>query len=220
MNGPRWEVDAILFDSDGVLVDSHDQVVVAWGLLATEFGLDIEVLLTELAGVPSRATLGRHLAGSALDDAVARLEELEVASATSTRPVCGAAELTAGLPADGFAIVTSATRRLGVARWTAAAITMPDHVVTADDVRRGKPDPEPFLTAAARLVVDPARCLVVEDSPAGGRAGRAAGALVVAVGDQSWEAAPDARVRDLRGLVVEAATGPHRFTVTVVDRVG
>lgn len=197
-------VDAILFDSDGVLVDSHRQVDAAWESVAVDFGLDWDEVRSQLAGVPARDTLARHLDGRALDDAVARLEDLEVESATATPPVPGAAELTRSLPRDAFAIVTSATLRLALARWSGAGITVPGVIVTADDVRRGKPDPEPFLTAASRLGVDPGRCVVFEDSDAGGAAARAAGATVVAVGRAAWTTAPWARIPDLAAVTVSA----------------
>ena len=67
------------------------------------------------------------------------------------------------------------------ARLRAAGIDPPAALVTADDVRRGKPDPEPYLLGAARLGVEPARCLVIEDAPAGLAAGRAAGMQTVGV---------------------------------------
>jgi sugar-phosphatase len=205
--------DAVLFDSDGVLVDSHHQVDVAWKAVAARFGLDWDRLRAELAGVPARDTLARHLDGAVLDDAVAQLEDLEVETASTTRPIAGAVAATSSLPRDAFAIVTSASRRLGHARWDAAGITIPDVVVTADDVRRGKPDPEPFLTAAARLGLDPRNCVVFEDSDAGGAAARAAGAAVVAVGSTSWTTPPSVRIPDLRALTVTRTSGALTLTL-------
>lgn len=215
-----FEVDAILFDSDGVLVDSHNQVHVAWSALAREFELDFDVLATELAGVPARDTLGRHVAPADLDCAVARLEDLEVASAASTTSMAGACELTAQLPPWAWAVVTSASRRLGEARWRSAGVVVPAHVVTADDGIRGKPDPQPYLAAAALLGVEPARCIVFEDSPAGGAAAVAAGAITIAVGHQPWTAAPAARVTDLASVTVASAErdgGRPTLVVSVVD---
>lgn len=194
--------DAVLFDSDGVLVDSHVQVVESWTRLATEFGLDIDRLLTELVGVRAVDTLGRYLTGGRLVAACDRLEDLEVETAGGTVPVAGAASLLAALPDGRWTIVTSATRRLGTARWRGAGLPVPDRLVTADDVTAGKPDPEPFLAAARVLGVDPTRCLVFEDSASGGRAAQAAGAAVVAVGDQPWPFEPVARVPDLRSVRV------------------
>ncbi len=198
-------VDALLFDSDGVLVDSHAQVDVAWRALADEFRLDFSVLATQLVGVPARQTLARHLGGARLDAAIGRLEDLEVETAATTAAVRGATELLVALPADRWAVVTSATRRLGEARWSGAGIPMPAFAITADDVARGKPAPDPYLAGAALLGADPARCLVFEDSAAGGDAAVAAGAAVVAVGDQVWRVTEVVRVTDLATVRVEIA---------------
>jgi len=189
--------DAILFDNDGVLVDSHEQVELAWRQLTAEFGLDYDMLAGTLFGVRAEDTLAQYLSAAEAARAVDRLEDLEVTLAESVRPVAGATELTDRLPADSWTIVTSASLRLATARWTAAGIKIPSRIVTAEDVSHGKPDPEPFLTAAHRLGVDPVRCLVFEDSASGGVAAAAAGATVVAVGTQPWPIHPAARVRDL-----------------------
>lgn len=199
--------DAVLFDSDGVLVDSHVQVVESWTRLAGEFGLDIDRLLTELVGVRAVDTLGRYLTGDRLVAACDRLEDLEVETAGGTVPIAGAVELLCSLPVGRWTIVTSATRRLGTARWRGAGLPVPDRLVTADDVTAGKPDPQPFLAAARVLGVDPARCVVFEDSASGGQAARAAGATVVAVGQQPWPFEPAARVPDLRAVRVVPGEG-------------
>ncbi|MEL6982755.1 MAG: HAD-IA family hydrolase [Actinomycetota bacterium] len=203
------DAEGILFDNDGVLVDSHAQTEQAWRTLADEFDLDIDTLLVELVGCRAADTLGRYLSGDRLSAAVDRLEDLEVELADQTEAGAGAAELLDGLPSDRWTVVTSAARRLAIARWRGAGLPIPPVTVTADDVTRGKPDPEPFLTGAARLGFDPSRCLVFEDSPSGGAAARAAGAAVIAVGAQPWNVEPDARVPDLGHLSVGGdTTGP------------
>ncbi len=204
---PTFAVDAVLFDNDGVLVDSHPQVIAAWTQVASEYDLPIEPLLTELAGVRARDTLGKYLDGEDLDTATQYLEDLEIASAGETLPLTGALRLLDALPDGRWTIVTSGTNRLARARWNGAGIPIPPQVVTAEDVGRGKPDPEPFLTGAARLGVDPSRVAVFEDSPSGGAAGLAAGAIVIAVGNQEWDQQPHARVQDLRD--VEVFTQPN-----------
>ncbi|MDJ0769875.1 MAG: HAD-IA family hydrolase [Ilumatobacter sp.] len=208
--------DAVLFDSDGVLVDSHARVLTAWAELARRFGLDFEAMSDEIAGVPADAILRRHLPATDVDDAVATLEDLEVAAAAATTPIAGATDLLLGLPTDRWAIVTSASRRLATARWSAAGIPA-THVVTADDVVDGKPHPEPFLRAAAALGVEASRCVVFEDSAAGAVAAEAAGATIVAVGDRPWAVPPAARVPDLESVTITvdpvAADGP--LTVVV-----
>lgn len=195
--------DAVLFDNDGVLVDSHAETERAWRHLAGEFDLPTDQLLVELVGVRAVDTLSRYLSGRQLDDAVARLEDLEVELAPETTPLAGATELLDRLPAGRWTIVTSATHRLAAARWRGAGIVEPAAVITADAVERGKPDPEPFLAGARLLGVEPSRCVVFEDSPSGGAAGVAAGATVVAVGDQPWSVEPAVRVADLRAVSVE-----------------
>ncbi len=194
--------DAILFDNDGVLVDSHVLVDVAWRQLAAEFALDYGVLEKQLIGVPAADTLAKHLEGDTLERALPRLEDLEVEVAGDTPPMAGAIELTNALPPTAWAVVTSATRRLADARWAGAGITPPPATITADDITNGKPHPEPFLNAARLLGVDPTRCIVFEDSPSGGIAGRDAGATVVAVGNQEWTIEPAARVADLTSISV------------------
>lgn len=191
------KVRAVLFDNDGVLVDSHTLVNQAWSEIARVYALDFDRLLTELAGVRSADTLGRYLVQPALEEAVALLEKLELDLAAQTPALDGAHDLLAALPAGMWTIVTSASRTLAEARWTGAGIPWPDSIVTADDVTRGKPDPEPFLLGAQKLGVHIKDCIVFEDSDAGGRAGRAAGARVIAVGDIPWSFEPDARIKDL-----------------------
>jgi len=211
----QLEAEAILFDNDGVLVDSHAQTEQAWRTLAAEFDLEIEPLLIELVGRRAADTLGRHLSGPDLEAAVARLEDLEVELAHLTEPGAGAAELLDHLPTDRWTVVTSASRRLATARWRGAELPIPPVTVTADDVTRGKPDPLPFLVGAERLGIDPTRCLVFEDSPSGGEAARAAGAMVIAVGDQPWPIEPDARIPDLRTPSVTVPEGSSVLTVQV-----
>lgn len=209
--------DAILFDNDGVLVDSHELVDVAWRELAAVYDLDYGVLEKQLMGVPAADTLGKHLVGQRLADAISRLEELEVEIAGDTPPIAGAIEFTASLPPMAWAVVTSATRLLADARWAGAGIVAPAATVTADDITRGKPHPEPFLTAARLLDVDPTRCIVFEDSPAGGLAGAEAGATVVAVGGQEWTTEPAARVGDLSSVSISAAPDGS-LTLHIADR--
>jgi mannitol-1-/sugar-/sorbitol-6-phosphatase len=212
MTVTEMTVTGVLFDSDGVLVDSHRHSELAWRALCAEFDLDFEAVASTLAGVPAHQTLGRLLSGDTLAAATARLEDLEVETADDTATIPGAIELLAALPADRFAIVTSASRRLGEARWRGAGLALPRHTITCDDVRLGKPDPEPFLAGAALLGATPADCVVFEDSPAGCRAAVAAGMPVVAVGAQPWPTEPAARVTDLTAVHV-VATGTIAITL-------
>ena len=113
----------------------------------------------------------------------------------------GTEEFLAGLPAERWAVVTSATRRLAEARLAAVGI-LPKTLIAADDITRGKPDPEPYLLAARTLGVDPADCVVFEDAPAGLQAGRAAGMTTVALATthRAEELTADLVVKDLSAL--------------------
>ena len=191
------EIDAVLFDSDGVLVDSHDVVELAWRQLATEFELDADRLTHEQAGVRAEDTLSRYLSGECVVRAVARLEDLEVDLVGRVEAMPGAVSLIAQMGRFPCAIVTSGSRRLATARWTQAGIEVSRVTVTADDVKRGKPDPAPYLRATQLLDVDPTRCVVFEDSPSGGAAAFALGGHVVAVGHQDWPTEPAIRIDHL-----------------------
>jgi len=146
---------------------------------------------------------------------LARIAELELADVHDITILPGAVELLRALPADRVAIVTSATRALATARIMAAGLPAPAAVVTFDDVTNGKPDPEPFLTGAARLGVDPSRCLVVEDAPAGIAAARAAGCATLAVTTTSTRAQLPADLVVDSLAEVSIVAGPEGFSLLV-----
>ena len=191
----KIEAKALLFDNDGVLVDSHLASSLAWEQLCGEFDLDFGVVSTVFVGCRAEDTLAKFVDPERLTAAIARLENLEVERAIDTPLITGADGFLDRLGKCPWAVVTSASRRLAEARWAAAGIHAPA-TITADDVTSGKPNPEPFVTAAHKLGVDPADCIVFEDSIAGGIAGTAAGARVIAVGDLDWPDEPIARIQD------------------------
>jgi sugar-phosphatase len=199
----RIETSGVLFDSDGVLIDSHHQIAIAWKQIADEFDLDFATLMVENPGVRAADTFSRYLPAAEVQRAVDRLEDIEVELAPATRPLPGAVELLEHLPVGFWSIVTSGSRRLAMVRWHGAGIPIPPHVITADDVTLGKPNPEPYRAAARLIGVNPEKTLVFEDSPAGATAGRNAGATVIAVGDQPWPAAPAMRIDDLSTVSVD-----------------
>ncbi|MBM2614515.1 HAD-IA family hydrolase [Actinoplanes sp. LDG1-06] len=174
------DFDAVLFDLDGTLADSTASVLRSWRRFAEEMGVDTE-LVAQNHGRPARALMTLLLPPERTEEGLARILEIEIADAPTARSLPGAGEFFAAVPASRRAVVTSGSRTLATARLHAVGLSAPEVMVTADDVRVGKPDPEPFALAARRLGVDPARCLAVEDAPAGVRSARAAGCTVLAV---------------------------------------
>lgn len=191
------DFDAVLFDLDGVLVDSTASVTRSWNRFASEFGVALHSL-QDNHGRPARVLVEAMLGADRVAEGLARIVELEVEDAPSVDVVPGAREFFGGVPEDRRAIVTSGTPSIATARLRAAGIPVPHTLVTADDVRHAKPHPEPYLLAARRLGVSPQRCLVVEDAPAGIDAARAAGCRVLAV--QGTAAALPGAAAEVDGL--------------------
>ena len=202
----RFRVDAILFDIDGTLVDSTAAVVRTWTTWATKHGIDADEVLRVCHGRRTEDTLGLFLPAGQHAAAAAELEQLELADLDDVRALPGTQTLLPRLPADRWAAVTSGSRELMRTRLTAAGLPIPDVLMSAEAVEAGKPDPEGYLKAAAALGRDIRRCLVVEDSPAGTDAGRAAGARVLAVATShpaSELTSADAVIPDLTACDVE-----------------
>ncbi|MFF4303459.1 HAD family hydrolase [Streptomyces sp. NPDC001601] len=194
---------ALLFDNDGTLVSSLASVDRCWTRWAAEYGVTEEFARVELHGRPAADIVADLLPADLVPAAVARVEQLEVEDVPNdgVHLLPGTAAFLDSLPADRWAVVTSATRRLAEARLEAVGIR-PKTLVCADDITRGKPDPEPYLLAARQLGVDPAHCVVFEDAPAGLQAGRAAGMTTVALATthQAHELDADLVVKDLSAL--------------------
>jgi mannitol-1-/sugar-/sorbitol-6-phosphatase len=174
---------AFLFDMDGTLLDSSAVVERVWLTWARQHGIDTDALLSALHGVRAEDTI-RKFAGSTLD--VARETEwilqAELSDVEGVVPLEGIGPLLERLEPNTWAVVTSATRDLATVRLNAAKLPLPRVLITAEDVQRGKPDPQGFLLGAQRLGVRIEECLVFEDSPAGVAAAKAAGAHVAIVG--------------------------------------
>ncbi|MFB7532011.1 HAD family hydrolase [Streptomyces sp. NPDC056178] len=202
----KIHAQALLFDNDGTLLSSIESVYRCWTRWAKEYGItaeDFEGL--ELHGRTAGEIVAELLPADRVEEALARIEQLEVEDAPGGVVILpGTKELLGALPAHRWAVVTSATRSLGRARLREVGVDFP-LMIAAEDVTRGKPDPEPYLLAAERLGVDPARCVVFEDAPAGLRAGRAAGMTTVALAtthDRS-ELVADVVVDDLSAISVQ-----------------
>ncbi|MZD53613.1 HAD family hydrolase [Streptomyces sp. SID5606] len=200
----RIHARALLFDNDGTLVSSLESVGRCWTRWAEEYGITAERFAgVELHGRTAAEIAADLLPADLVPRAVARIEQLEVEDIPNggVRLLPGTRDFLGALPADRWAVVTSATRRLAEARLDAVGV-LPKNLVAADDVTRGKPDPEPYLLGARILGVDPADCVVFEDAPAGLRAGRAAGMRTVALATTHAPAELDADlvVTDLSAL--------------------
>lgn len=171
---------ALLFDLDGVLIDSTPAVARVWTRWAIAHGFDPTDVVARAHGRPSLTTV-RELLPHADHEAENReVERCEIEDLNGVIPLPGATELLASLPANRWTIVTSCTRALALVRIQAAGLPLPPKIVTSTDITRGKPDPEPYLKGAATLGFPAAECIVLEDAPAGVRAGKAAGAKVIA----------------------------------------
>ncbi len=171
----------LLFDMDGVLVSSIGSVVRCWRQWCHIY----EVPEADSFQVPHGQRAIDIIRGLRPDVDAAEglrvIEDLEIADTADLRVLPGVRELLQSLPAERWAIVTSATRRLLLGRLAAAGLPVPDRIISADSVERGKPDPEPYRRGAAMLGFAPADCIVVEDAPSGVGAGLAAGCRVLGV---------------------------------------
>lgn len=171
--------EAVLFDNDGTLTDSRGPVERSWRAWAAEHDVPLE-RFGHFHGVTSRGIVERVAPHLDADAATADIDRRELEDVEGIVALPGAVDALAAVGERG-AIVTSAGRELARVRIRAAGLIQTSVVVTADDISAGKPDPEPYLTGARLLGADPARCLVVEDAPAGLQAGRAAGAATLAL---------------------------------------
>jgi sugar-phosphatase len=176
----RRRPSAIVFDLDGVLVDSYAVVERAWRRWASEVGLDEDEVAAVVHGRPGRDVI-RELTPHR--DVEAELERVDAweADLDGVVVVPGARTCLAIAQRGPWAIVTSGTRNVATRRLAAFDLPTPGILITADDVTRGKPDPEPYDRARKMLALPPRACVVVEDSPPGVAAAKAAGMLVVAV---------------------------------------
>lgn len=176
----RLACRAILFDMDGVLIDSTAAVARVWRSWAEERGFEPEHVAHIAQGRPSLTTIRELLPGADHEAENRLVEQREMDDLQGVVACAGARELLAALPTDRWALVTSSTRPLAEVRLRAGGLPLPKYIVTSSDITHGKPHPEPFLKGAQVLGVAAADCLVIEDTAAGIRAGKAAGCRVLA----------------------------------------
>jgi len=171
---------ALLFDMDGVLINSTPAVARVWRDWAIEHGFNPEEVVARAHGRPSLTTVREYLPNADHEAENREVERREIADLEGVVPLPGALDLLASLPTDRWTIVTSCTRPLAEVRIRAAGLPVPKKMITSSDVTHGKPHPEPYLKGASLLGFPPQECIVLEDVPAGVRSGKAAGAKVIA----------------------------------------
>jgi sugar-phosphatase len=216
----RTNCDAILFDLDGVLIDSTTCVERHWRNWAEQHGLDADSILRIAHGVRNVDTM--RLLAPHLD--VEREASLfaagEVADTAGVVAVQGASGMIADLQGASWAVVTSCSTALAHARLKAAQLPIPPLLITGDDVSRGKPDPQPYLMAASGLGIAAQACIVVEDAPAGIRAGKNAGMRVVGIAStygrpELVESGADVLIDQLSQLRVRQAADGRRLVIQI-----
>ena len=205
---------AILFDLDGVLVDSTECVERSWRNWAARHGLDPDRVLEVAHGRRTMETIPLVAPHLVVADEVAFLEGAESHTTEGVYEVPGARGLLERLPVDAWAIVTSGVRSVATLRIRHTHLPMPRVLVCADEISRGKPDPEGYLTAAQRLGKLAAECVVIEDTPAGLEAARAAG--MQSIGIAGTYPAPALTMADL--VVSSLSALPGELIDRVISR--
>jgi sugar-phosphatase len=200
------ECDAILFDLDGVLIDSRRCIIRHWQQWAEKQGLKPSDVLRHAHGMRTVDTMRLASPGIDILKEAQLFQAAELADMEGVVPTKGALSLLNSLPMDRWGIVTSGSRELAMGRLRHTGLPIPNALVSGDDVAVGKPEPEAYLLGAERLGKAPHACLAVEDSPAGIRSAVAAGLQVVAVATthSPEDLAHSPVVEGLRRLRVEA----------------
>lgn len=171
---------ALLFDLDGVLINSTPAVARVWHRWALEHGFDPEQVVQRAHGRPSLTTVREYLPHSDHEAENREVERREIEDLEGIVPLSGALDLLASLPPDRWTIVTSCTRKLAEVRIRAAGLPLPQRFISSNDITNGKPHPEPYLKGASLLGFPATECVVFEDIPAGVKAAKGAGARVIA----------------------------------------
>jgi len=215
----NFQCSAILFDLDGVLVDSTRSVARQWRLWAAENNIDPEKVLAIAHGrrtIEVVRILAPYLNAEAEEK---KIEKREAHDNDGVAVMPGAADLLKSIPEGSWCVVTSGTRYLATSRLRFFHLPIPSVLVAADDVQKGKPDPEPYLKGAELLKLKPAQCLVIEDAPAGIRSAHAGGMKAIAL--TSTYPAPelqeaDAVLRNLGQIQVRSLDGGRKLQVDIL----
>lgn len=193
-------VAGLLFDNDGVLVDSMPGALEAWVEWGQKYFPNFE-LKSEYMGRRASDIVRELVAPEFFEEAYDYINQLELDKSISTQAFPGTMELLDQLPEGAWNIVTGAGPDLALARLMAAGIPIPSTLVTAYDAKNGKPDPEPYLLGAERIGIPISACVVFEDAPAGLLAGKRGGAaLLIGIGEQTLDSVADVVVSSLAGL--------------------
>lgn len=211
---------ALLFDLDGVLINSTPAVARVWRRWAVERGFDPEEVVSRAHGRPSMTTIREYLPHANHESENREVERREIEDLEGVMPLPGALDLLRSLPPDRWTIVTSCTRPLAQVRIKAAGLPLPEKLITSNDITHGKPDPEPFLKGASCLGFRAEDCIVLEDVPAGVRSGKAAGARVIAFTTTVQkagllEAGADWILGSCADIRVDAAGGTLSLSLTI-----
>jgi mannitol-1-/sugar-/sorbitol-6-phosphatase len=217
---------ALLFDMDGVLVDSTPAVARVWTAWAAKYGFDPDFIVKYAHGRPSLVSIQELLPHASPEAHLAEdlwMQQAEIDDVADVVALTGAAQMLSQVPPDRFAVVTSAVRELAEVRLRAAGILhYVRHMVTASDIRHGKPDPEPYLKGAAALGLPPAGCIVIEDAPSGVRSGKAAGCRVLAIRTTTHDSellasGADWIINDCASIRLAAAPSPRELALDLAD---
>jgi sugar-phosphatase len=215
------QVSGLLFDMDGVLVSSIGSVLRSWRRWAKHYGLANPDKIEVPHGMRAIDIVKQLKPEVDPAEGLKLIEDFEVADIADLEVLAGVKALLESLPEHRWAIVTSATRRLLLGRLKAAGVPVPDRIISGDQVKRGKPDPEPYCRGAKLLGVQPEECLVFEDAPSGVRAGVAAGCRVLGVlgthnADELREAGANWIVSSLTKVRTESRDGHILISIDAI----
>jgi sugar-phosphatase len=216
------EFAAILFDLDGVLIDSTESVTRHWKEWAATHGLDLDEIMQVAYGVRTIETMRRIAPHLDAQKEAAVFGAHEVDDTEGVVPIDGAGRMLAALPQGRWAIVTSCGANLARARLTQAHLPIPRILITADDIGQGKPAPDPYLAAAKQLGIAAKRCVVIEDAPAGIEAGIRAGMAVIGLTtthrrEELFEKGADVVIDQLASLSIQEA-GDRTALILDIER--
>jgi len=217
----RVETKGLLFDMDGVLVSSIGSVRRCWQRWAAMYGVPNADTYEVPHGMRAIEIVKQLRPDIDPQEGLRVIECMEIEDTEDLKVLPGVKALLESLPPERWAIVTSATRRLMLGRLEAAGLPVPERIVSADDVERGKPDPEPYRRGAVLLDCRPEECIVVEDAPSGVGAGKAAGGRVLGViGTHTIEELHEADwvVPSLEGVVAKSNNGGLELTFSPEPR--